>query len=98
MVNRTMMGWTVTILVVAALVPASWSLVHTPPPQHRRHHRHRRVPVPQDSNFFFDKTSRRLKAEQLQNVHKPEFTRCEEYRPEVEEESQRGREYRKDLI
>ena len=59
-------------------------------------HRHRRVPsaepepvVQQDSSS--SAISRRLKEEQQQNKFKPEFKNCEEYRPEVEEESQRGR-------
>ena len=59
-------------------------------------HRHRRVPVPEPEPVVPDSSSssaisRRLKEEQQQNKFKPEFKNCEEYRPEVEEESDRGR-------
>lgn len=58
-------------------------------------HRHRRVPAAEPDPLVPDSSSsaisRRLKEEQQQNKFKPEFKNCEDYRPEVQEESVRGR-------
>merc|ERR1711974_36547 len=53
-----------------------------------RHERHRRVsgpdPVVQNSNGII------LKEEQKENKHKPNFERCDDYKPEVLEEEPVG--------
>ena len=55
-----------------------------------RRHRHRRDPDP-DPQGDADARRRQLELEQEQNKFKPQFSSCEDYRPEVEEESSRGR-------
>lgn len=62
----------------------------------RHHQRHRREPLA-DPQFFEGQITKRVKEEQKQNQYKPKFTACEDYKPEVEEQSPRGRTRKKYL-
>ena len=53
----------------------------------RRHERHRRVPGPE----VLGSSDRELKDEQKENQYKPNFERCDDYKPEVLEESAAGK-------
>ena len=58
----------------------------------RRHHnlrRLRRVAEPQQQNDF--DVLLRLEAEQVQNVHKPTFNDCENFKASVQEGAERGK-------
>jgi hypothetical protein len=66
-------------------------LLYVEPSSGLRRHRHRRDPDPDPQEDLY---SQRLSPEQVQNQYKPEFTGCEEYKPEVEEGSVKGRKER----
>ena len=57
----------------------------------RRHERHRRDPSARADPEVLGLSDSELREEQKENKFKPEFERCDDYKPEVEEESQTGK-------
>ena len=81
-------GTAVLVAAVLALTLAGADRAHGL--RQRHHQRHRREPLA-DPQFFEGQITKRVKEEQKQNQYKPKFTACEDYKPEVEEQSPRGK-------
>lgn len=71
----------ILVLVLGCLTQNSTGL--------KRHGRHRRVSGPDPA--VVNSNERRIKAEQLENKFKPNFKRCDDYLPEVDEQSPAGK-------
>ena len=76
-----------TTLVLFLVLTGAVLLCDASKQRHARSGRHRRVPEPNPEvpEGFFRSDS------QKENIFKPNFKDCENYRPEVEEESKQGK-------
>ena len=81
LIMRTVILWWGVILLLAS--PEVFCL--------RRHERHRRDPSARADPEVLGLSDSELREEQKENKFKPEFERCDDYKPEVEEESQTGK-------